>query len=134
MNRASRIHRINTSQNITTNSNWENNYEPRRKSIHHYNCNIDLKNKFLLLFTIFSIALATGIEPQLQTTEAFDESIINDNISGREDANNGNSNSNSNNKSDKVIVSDPASIDSTSNSTASHQTRTHSVNADNKLL
>ncbi|HXV88280.1 MAG TPA: FG-GAP repeat protein [Nitrososphaeraceae archaeon] len=132
MNRVSRIDRINTSQNITKNSNWKKNYKARRKSFHYYNCNINLKNKFILLFTFFSIALATGIQPQLQTTEAFDDSIINDNISEKEDANNGNGNSD--NKSDKVIISDPANTDLTSDSTAIHQTRPHSVNADTKIL
>ncbi len=83
----------------TTNSNYgykHNNYTGRRKKS-NFNINPNLKHSFVLFFTLSIITtLPFNIlsQIQIQTTEAFDPSVINDNISGMRDKTNGNSNDN----------------------------------------
>jgi hypothetical protein len=116
--------------NYSSNHDDNYHYTGRRKKSNfrsHSNFNLNLKNSFILLFTIFSIVLPIGIQPQLQTTEAFDESVINDNIDGMRD------DSNSNGKTNKNVgaFEDPASIDSTSSDS---QIETQSTGRNNKIL
>jgi hypothetical protein len=90
---------------------------------------LNTKN-YLLLFTIFSIVLPVGIQPQLQTTEAFDESVINDNIHGMRDDSNGNDNDKTN-KNGRAFEDPASTVDLTSSDS---QIGTQSTDRNNKIL
>ncbi len=121
----------------TTNSNYgytHNNSTGKRKKYNfHSKFNVNLKNSFLLLFTFFSIVLPVGVQPLLQTTEAFDQSVINDNINGMREDSNDNGNGNDKANKNAGAFADPASIDLTS-STASSHIGTQSTDGNNKIV
>jgi hypothetical protein len=107
----------------------------KKKSIFHCNSkpNFNHKNS-LILFTFFSIVLPIGIQPQLQFIEAFDESVVDDNIDGMRD----DSNDNGNGKTNKNVgaFQDPASTDLTSptTTTPSAHIGDQSTDGNNKVV
>ncbi len=93
------VYKSKDNDECTTNSNYgykHNNYTGKRKKS-NFNINLNLKNPFVLFFTLSIIITSPfGIlsQIQIQTTEAFYPSVINDNIHGMRDKTNSNSNSN----------------------------------------
>ncbi len=105
------FHKNENNGKYTTNSIREykhNNYTEKRK-FSNFNVNINLKNPFLLFFTLSIIITSPfGIlsQIQIQTTEALHPSVINDNISGMRDKSNSNGNSNDDNSMDNNNINE----------------------------